>query len=69
MKAATPENLERRAAWVLSAPAVALGALFIVVPFALAVVLSLTDQRLVPNPNLPTRFIGFTNYARLLAAK
>ena len=36
-------------------------------PFALAIALSFTDQRLVPNPNLPTRFIGFTNYVRLLA--
>ena len=62
-----PEHLERRAAWLLIAPAVVLGALFIVVPFALAIALSFTDQRLVPNPNLPTRFIGFTNYVRLLA--
>ncbi len=62
-----PEHLERRAAWLLSAPAVILGALFIVVPFALAIALSFSDQRLVPDPNLPTRFIGFTNYIRLLA--
>ena len=52
---------------MLSAPAVVLGAIFIVAPFALAIALSLSDQRLVPNPNLPTRFIGVTNYVRLLA--
>ncbi len=51
----------------LIAPALLLGTLFIVVPFALAIVLSFTDQRLVPNPNLPTRFIGVTNYVRLFA--
>jgi multiple sugar transport system permease protein len=59
--------LERRAAWRLLGPAVVLGILFIVVPFALAVVLSFTNQRLVPNPRLPTHLIGLTNYARLLA--
>jgi multiple sugar transport system permease protein len=62
-----PESLERRAAWTLSGPAVVLGAIFIVVPFALAIALSFSDQRLVPNPNLPTRFIGVTNYLRLFA--
>jgi multiple sugar transport system permease protein len=52
---------------MLSGPAVVLGAIFIVVPFALAIALSFSDQRLVPNPNLPTRFIGVTNYLRLFA--
>jgi multiple sugar transport system permease protein len=28
--------------------------------------LSFTDQRLVPNPNLPTRFIAFRNFVRLV---
>ncbi len=60
-----PESLERRAAWLLSGPAVVLGAIFIVAPFALAIALSFSDQRLVPNPNLPTRLIGATNYIRL----
>jgi multiple sugar transport system permease protein len=52
---------------MLSGPAVVLGVIFIVVPFALAIALSFSDQRLVPNPNLPTRFIGVTNYLRLFA--
>ena len=59
--------LERRAAWQLLGPAVVLGIIFIVVPFALAVILSFTNQRLIPNPHLPTRLIGLTNYTRLLA--
>jgi multiple sugar transport system permease protein len=57
--------LERRAAWGLMSPALVLGFLFTILPFALAIVLSFTDQRLVPNPNLPTRLIGATNYVRL----
>lgn len=60
-------TLERRAAWSLLAPALGLGALFIVVPFALAILLSFTDQRLVPNLNIPTQTVGLRNYARLFA--
>lgn len=65
-RAQDPQSQERRAAWLLSAPAILLGLIFIVAPFVLAIALSLSDQRLVPNPNLPTRFIGLTNYVRLL---
>ena len=60
-------TLESRAAWGLMSPALVLGVVFIVMPFLLAIALSLSDQRLVPNPNLPTRFIGATNYLRLFA--
>lgn len=42
--------------------------LIIVVPFALSVGFSFTDQRLVPRP-IPTRFIGLTNYERMFADK
>lgn len=37
----------------------------IVVPFLLSVWFSFTDQRLVPRP-IPTKFIGTTNYERML---
>jgi multiple sugar transport system permease protein len=47
-------------------PALALIALFIVVPFSLAVVLSFTDQRLVPNLKVPTAWVGFRNYLRII---
>ncbi|MFM8747804.1 MAG: carbohydrate ABC transporter permease [Aestuariivirga sp.] len=40
-------------------------AIFIALPFAMSVALSFTDQRLVPNPNVPTKFIGLRNYLRL----
>lgn len=48
------------------APALFLILVFIVTPFILAVALSFTDQRLVPNPKLATRFVGFVNYQRIL---
>jgi multiple sugar transport system permease protein len=54
-------------AWVFSAPAILLLVIFLIVPFLMAIGLSFTDQRLIPNPNLPTRFIGFRNFVRLVA--
>ncbi len=52
-------------AWAMMAPALIMATVFIVVPFALAIVLSFTDQRLVPNINVPTDFVGIRNYYRL----
>lgn len=53
-------------AWLFSAPALLLLLTFLVIPFAMAIGLSFTDQRLIPNPNLPTAFVGWRNYQRLL---
>jgi multiple sugar transport system permease protein len=53
-------------AWIFSSPAIILLVVFLIVPFVMAVGLSFTDQRLVPNPNLPTRFIGFRNFVRMV---
>ena len=53
-------------AWFFSAPAIVFLTIFLVVPFLMAIGLSFTDQRLIPNPNLPTQFIGFRNFVRLL---
>jgi multiple sugar transport system permease protein len=53
------------AAVALLAPALVLLAIFVVVPFVLAIGLSLTNQRLI-SP-LPLRFVGLDNYARVLA--
>lgn len=59
----------RLMAWLnegaLILPAAVLLVLFIVVPFVLAGYLSLTNERLVPRP-IPTRFVGFDNYLRVL---
>lgn len=52
-------------AWVFSTPAIIFLIIFLVVPFLMAFGLSFTDQRLVPNPRLPTRFIGVRNFVRL----
>ncbi len=53
-------------AWIFSSPAIILLVVFLVVPFVMAVGFSFTDQRLVPNPNLPTRFVGFRNFVRMV---
>ena len=57
----------RHSSWaaILMAPGVLLAGLFIIVPFVLAFYLSFTDQRLVPNLNIPTSYVGWRNYARL----
>lgn len=57
---------ESMVAWLFSAPALILLIIFLVIPFVMAIGLSFTDQRLIPNPNLPTQVIGFRNFLRLL---
>jgi multiple sugar transport system permease protein len=57
---------ESLTAWLFSAPAVLLLFVFLVVPFLMAFVFSLTDQRLIPAPQLPTAFVGLRNYERML---
>ncbi len=52
-------------AWVFSMPAMLLLVVFLIVPFLMAIGFSFTDQRLIPNPNLPTQLIGFRNFVRL----
>jgi multiple sugar transport system permease protein len=56
---------ELRLFWLFAAPAFVLLLVFIVTPSAMAFVLSFTDQRLVPNLNVPTRFVVWRNYVRL----
>jgi multiple sugar transport system permease protein len=52
-------------AWMFSAPAIILLTIFLILPFFMAFGLSFTDQRLVPNPRLPTRYIALRNFTRL----
>lgn len=52
------------AGWLMAGPAAFLMALFVVVPFLFAILLSFTNQRLV-SPN-PTEFTGLANYQQLL---
>ena len=53
-------------AWLMSTPAVILLGVFLILPFLMAFGLSFTNQRLIPNVNVPTQFIGLTNYGRML---
>ena len=53
-------------AWILSSPALLMLIVFLLIPFVMAVWLAFTDQRLIPNPNLPTQFVGLRNFTRLL---
>lgn len=53
-------------AWLFSAPALLLLTVFLLIPFLMAFGLAFTDQRLIPNPNLPTRFVALRNFIRLL---
>jgi len=57
---------EALTAWIFSAPAIILLIVFLVIPFFMAIGLAFTDQRLVPNPNLPTRIVGLRNFVRLV---
>jgi multiple sugar transport system permease protein len=52
--------------WLFSSPALLLLLVFLLIPFAMAFGLSFTDQRLIPNPNLPTQVVGLRNFARLI---
>jgi len=53
-------------AWVFSAPAIILLVVFLLIPFLMAIGLAVTDQRLVPNLNIPTRIVGLRNFIRLV---
>jgi multiple sugar transport system permease protein len=61
------QRAENLMAWVFSAPAIILLIIFLVIPFAMAIGLAFTDQRLIPNPNLPTQFVAFRNFVRLVS--
>lgn len=52
-------------AWVFSTPAIILLVVFLVTPFIMAIGLAFTDQRLIPNPNLPTQMVALRNFVRM----
>jgi len=66
-KLSTYKRKEARLAWLFSTPAIVLLIVFVVIPFIWAIWMSFTNMRLIPNPNVPTRFIGLENYIRLLS--
>jgi multiple sugar transport system permease protein len=59
------QRREAITAWLFASPALLILGIFLILPFVMAIILSFTDQRLVPNPNLQTQFIGLRNYLRL----
>ena len=65
-KISTYRRKESRLAWLFSTPAIILLIVFLIIPFIWAIWMSFTNMRLIPNPNVPTRFIGLENYLRLL---
>ena len=63
----TYRQKESRLAWLFSAPAIILLLIFLITPFIWAIWMSFTNMRLIPNPNVPTEFIGLRNYIRLFS--
>ena len=56
---------EKYAALLLAAPGVIWLLFYTIGPFASAIVFSLTNRTLVPNPKLGTSFVGLKNYLEL----
>lgn len=56
-------------AWLFSTPAIILLLVFLIIPFILAIGMSFTNMRLIPNPNVQTRFVVLRNYIRLFSDK
>jgi multiple sugar transport system permease protein len=53
-------------AWLFMSPSALLLLAFLVIPFVLAIWLSFTNQRLIPNPRVPTQFIGVDQYSQMV---
>lgn len=53
-------------AWIFTAPAGLMLLIFLLIPFLMAFGFAFTDQRLIPNPNLPTQFVGLRSFTRLV---
>jgi len=56
---------QARAAWGLSAPALILLFLFMILPFLMSVYYSFTNKALVDNPKNPFKFVGLANYMKM----
>lgn len=56
---------QARAAWGLSAPALIIMFIFMILPFFMAIFYSFTNRRLVVNPKNPTAFVAWDNYVKL----
>ena len=63
--AMSARSRESLSGWLFSAPSLTLLTIFLIVPFALAIGLSFTNQRLI-SP-LPTTFVGIDNYVAVFS--
>jgi multiple sugar transport system permease protein len=61
------ERAENLAGWLMAGPAILLLLVFLIIPFLMAFVFSLTNQRLF-SPN-PTEFVGLRNFVSLLTVR
>lgn len=67
-KRVRPGRLARsqaKAAWGLSAPALIIMFLFMILPFLMALFYSFTSRQLIVSPKRPTSFVGFDNYVKV----
>ena len=67
-KKVRPGQLARsqaHAAWLLSAPALIIMFLFMILPFLMAVYYSFTNRQLVVSAKKPTAFVGIDNYIKV----
>ncbi|MCD9021393.1 carbohydrate ABC transporter permease [Cohnella silvisoli] len=53
-------------AWFMSAPALIILLLFMIVPLLMSVYFSFTNRMLIMPPHLSTKFLGLENYRRIL---
>ena len=60
---------QARAAWGLSAPAIIIMGLFMILPFFMSVFYSFTNRRLVVTAKNPTAFVWLDNYKKLFTNK
>lgn len=60
---------QARAAWGLSAPALIIMFLFMILPFFMAVFYSFTNRQLVVSPKRPTTFVVWDNYVKVFTNK
>ncbi len=60
-------NRQSRAAWAMSAPALIVLTIFLIVPFVTAFILSFTNRTLIMGPTQSLKFTGLRNYIRLFS--
>ncbi len=65
MESKSAKQADNITAWLMSAPAVILLTIFLIVPFLMAFGLSFTNLKL--NSPLPTQIVGFDNYLRIFS--